>query len=320
MAWSWGDAFKGGTQAALLTSKTGNPYVIAGSAIVGALAQGYSSEADKIDPTPYRQAMERLRKSTRGRTNRAKKESSSQMATNLRSRGMAGALGEGIAEGSRRMIQQRSDDYLNEQEANLEMSLADAEVGLERRKSARKRQDTANLGIAALGVTEDIGTADEHDTPFYQSIQRKIGIEPHIDPDSEDLPTEIQEVFDQESQEMHDASDAFVDQTPYQYFDRDKSGNLKVRGSDKGMQSEGDGQFLRMGIDHPLNQLKSQIPKTAQVLLKGEIPYIQPQGSNTAFAADSTLGGYYVINAPAVDYMARNMPGGWEELIEYLVT
>ena len=87
MAWSWSDAFKGGTQAALLTAKTGNPYVIGGSALVGALAQGYSSESDKIDPAPYRRAMERLRKTTRGRTNRAKKESSSQLATNLRSRG-----------------------------------------------------------------------------------------------------------------------------------------------------------------------------------------------------------------------------------------
>lgn len=310
MAWNWGDAFKGGAQAALLTAKTGNPYVIAGSTLVGALSQG-SSSPDKIDPTPYRRAMERLRKSTRGRTNRAKKETSSQLATNLRSRGLSGALGESIAEGSRRMIQQRTDDYLNAEEANLEMSLADAEVGLERRTDARRRQDTANLGIAALGFADDVGTPDEDDTPFMQSIQRKLGIEPYVDPDSDEVKG-----FEGSADIAQDT----VDNIDYEYFERDKTGNLVPKGLDGGMQS--DGPFLRMGVEHPLriklNEIQSQVPKTAKVSMNNDTPYIQPQGSNTAFAADSSLGAYYIINAPAVDYMARNMPGGWEELIEYL--
>ena len=177
MAWNWGDALRGGAQAALLTSKSGNPYVIGGSALVGAIAQG-SSAPEKIDRAPYDRAMRRLRKSLRGRANRAKSESSAQLATNLRSRGLDGGLAQGIAEGNRRMIQQRADDFIGEQEANLEMSLADAEVGLERSTEARRRQDTANLGIAALGTIDDIADPDEFDTPFIQSIQQKLGIEP----------------------------------------------------------------------------------------------------------------------------------------------
>ena len=224
---------------------------------------------------------------------------------------MAGGLAEGIAEGNRRMVQQRSDDYLNEQESNLEMSLADAEVGFDRRKSARKRQDTANLGIAALSTLSDIGDPDEFDSPFYKSIQEKLGIEPF----SEDSETGVNQYLDSKQ-----IAQETVDDIGYEYLQRDDEGNLSPKGLDKGMQS--DGPFLRQGIDHPirlkLNEIQNKVPNTAKVSMQGDSPYIQPQGSNVSFSADSSLGAIYIENAPGLDYMARNIPGGWEELMEYL--
>ena len=177
MAFDATEALKGTAQGALTAAPSGNPYLIGGSALVGGLAQGFS-KPKPFNAAPYRDAMRRLRRNMRQRAARDKREVASQTATMLNSKGLDGsALGVGIAAGNQRMIDQKTNDYLNQLESDLEFHIADTQTGIDRRWDAQKRQNTLNLGLTGIGLIRDIYTPDANDTQFLKDLQTKLGLE-----------------------------------------------------------------------------------------------------------------------------------------------
>ena len=357
MAFDATEALKGGIQGGLTAFPSGNPYLIAGSAAASGLAQGFS-KPNKFNARPYRNAMSRLRRNMKRRAARDKREAASQNTTYLNSKGLDGtALGAGIAAGNQRMIDQRTNDYLNQLESDLEFQIADAQTGIDRRWDAQKRQNTMNLGLTGVGLIRDIYTPDSDDTQFLKDLQTKLGLETYDE--------QQQKQWDQFVEQRKDLNEIGGVNTPTQETPKSNEQNALVPYGppgpdlDTAIKDAGSADWLRQkeesdrrGIPSWEQQkdeadrrgaksvtagdtasignldMNDTVRVTAELMPTGtvvtadsKVPgvvHIEPPGSGVSFTNNSYIGSLHMEHPLGMQELAKHVSGGWRYLLSIL--
>lgn len=342
MAWDATEALKGGIQGGITAAPSGNPYLITASAIASGLSQGFSKPED-FNAQPYRNAMRRLRRNIRARSARNKREAASQNASYLNSKGLDGsALGAGIAAGNQRMIDQKTNDYLNQIESDLEFSIADKQTQIDRQWDARKRQNTMNLGLSGVGLIKDIYTPDADDTEFLKDLQGKLGLETHDDVQKRQWEQFLGQRRDLGELESVDPEPA----VPLGPYEQQPTGDTMIkrdqelldfypkrslsRGFHEWRSKGGRTKSVESGDTTSINKLDQNDPvrTTSEVMPNGTrvsadphvagVVHIEPPGSGISFTNNSYIGTLHLQHPLGMMELANHVSGGWEYLLSVL--
>ena len=186
----------GAASGALSTAPSGNPYLIAGSALFGGTLGAFQDES-RYDAGPARAAFRRVEDSALRRSARMSREIGSGLGSQFNARGIQGGLRQGVIRGQQRFSEQATLDRLAELEYGLERDIANAQSA--RDEQARVNWNNQLASIAAQGSTlaQDILNPDvfKTDAPGITAARRALGI---TDPDK----INVKDYFDIDGQKV----------------------------------------------------------------------------------------------------------------------
>ena len=162
MAWSTNKAIQGLISGGIAAAPSGNPKLIALSAIGNAGLSGFSGP-EKPNFNKYRRSMNRIGRGVRSRARRDAAEVGSQLGSSLARRGLnQSALGAGITAGNQRRILQRASDYENQLISNAEMDIAQAETASDLSDREELRRDWGNLATSGILLADRLAHAQKN--------------------------------------------------------------------------------------------------------------------------------------------------------------
>ena len=186
----------GGLSGALSTAKSGNPYLIAGSALAGGTL-GALQDASGYDGSAERAAFRRLEDNALRRSRRVSREIGSGLGSQFNARGIQGGLREGIIRGQQRFSEQQTLDRLAEMEYGLERDIAAAQSRADEQARINWNNQLATIAAQGSGLAQDILNPDpfKQDAPGITAARKVFGID---DPEK----INIQDYFDIDGQKV----------------------------------------------------------------------------------------------------------------------
>lgn len=172
---------KGALSGGLSAAPSGNPYLIAGSALAGGVLNELQPDYE-YDPTATRSALDRLRSARMNRANRVADEVGSRTGSQLAARGLQDtALGQGYTDAVRRMVTQGETDKMNELEAQVELQIADRMQQTDQMNVQSDREDLAALAGQGFGLVDRLSNPTAFDSPGLRKLRDVLKME-NVDP------------------------------------------------------------------------------------------------------------------------------------------
>lgn len=172
---------KGAISGGLTAAQTGNPYVIAGSALAGGILNELQPEYE-YDPAAKRSALAQLRQARMNRATRYADEIGARTGSELSARGLQQtALGQGYGEAVRRQILTSESDKLNELEAQVELGIADQTEMSRQMNVQSDREDLAAIAGQGFGLIDRLSNPTAFDSPGLRTLRERLGME-NVDP------------------------------------------------------------------------------------------------------------------------------------------
>ena len=169
---NWEKFFQQGASGALATAKTGNPKLIAGSALLSALPALFEKKRKGFDPRKYRKALELYANAARGGARRAADEAGSTLGSQLASRGLnQSALAPGIITANKARLLGRTEEMIGRNRGALELELAAAQDASDRAAGDESRAGWENLSRAAILLGHNVATKDS-------KLREWLGLDP----------------------------------------------------------------------------------------------------------------------------------------------
>lgn len=139
-------AFTGALSAGIAAAPSGNPFLIGGSAIAGAIP-GLLEEEYEFDPNPFRKGFDRASRAARRQSRRAAEEVGNSSRASMQSKGIGGSeLAQSLTAAGQREMRQKTEDRIAKGRADLEDNIAHAETYIDMKNQTEDRRDLAALG------------------------------------------------------------------------------------------------------------------------------------------------------------------------------
>ena len=168
---------QGAASGALAGASTGNPYVIAGGALVGGVGGALEKAPPRIGQAEL-DALADLRDIRMRRAGPRADETGYQAEQFLAARGLGdSALGDSIARAEHNRVISDERDKLNELEAKVRLDIAGRQSDIDAQAIAETNADTAEIFASGFGLVNQLYNPTQFDQPGIRKIRDLLGLE-----------------------------------------------------------------------------------------------------------------------------------------------
>ena len=166
----------GGVSGALSGLPSGNPYIIALNAMLGA-GTSLLQEDNAFNPQPYRDALKQVEDRLLKSANNRGAERASTSRTGFASRGISGGVAESVIAGQKRLERQGALDKIAELRYNTEVNIANQQQADSDRRAQAFNQDLANIAFQGTQLANRLGNPLPTDSAGLRKLRNWVGME-----------------------------------------------------------------------------------------------------------------------------------------------